>query len=143
MNTKMLGMATAIVAAAAWSGCSSSDTTGRGGSTSSSGTGGGSTSSSSSGTGGGSSSSTGGASSASSSSSGTGGGAEDINEQPGFVVGQIKSVIYDGVTDDLLTAGLGKSGLAGASPVAVDPLNPTAAELRAIAIYNNYRASWT
>ena len=141
MNTKMLGMATAIVAAAAWSGCSSSDTPGSGGSTSSSGTGGRSATSSSGGTGGGSSSSTGGGSSASSSSSsGTGGGAEDINELPGFVVGQIKSVIYDGVKDDLLTAGLGKSGLAGASPVAVDPLNPTAAELRAIAIYNNYRA---
>lgn len=144
MNTKMLGMATAIVAAAAWSGCSDGDTTGSGGSTSS-GTGGRetstTTSSSSSGTGGSSSSSTGGGSSgSSSSSSGTGGGAEEINELPGFVVGAIKTVTYDGVKDDLLTAGLGKSGLAGAAPVPVDPLKPTAAELRALAIYNNYRA---
>src|SRR5262249_53798032 len=48
---------------------------------------------------------------------------------------------YDGVTNDLLTAGLGKSGLG--SPVApgfADPLHPTAEELRRLAIYNNYRA---
>jgi len=48
---------------------------------------------------------------------------------------------YDGVTNDLLTAGLGKSGLG--SPVApgfADPLHPTAVELRRLAIYNNYRA---
>ena len=48
---------------------------------------------------------------------------------------------YDGDTNDLLTAGLGKTGLG--SPVApgfVDPLNPTAEELRRLAIYNNYRA---
>jgi hydroxybutyrate-dimer hydrolase len=48
---------------------------------------------------------------------------------------------YDGATNDLLTAGLGKTGLG--SPVApgfVDPLNPTAEELRRLAIYNNYRA---
>jgi hydroxybutyrate-dimer hydrolase len=48
---------------------------------------------------------------------------------------------YDGVSNDLLTAGLGKSGLG--SPIApgfADPLNPTAEELRRLAIYNNYRA---
>src|ERR1700730_3222739 len=48
---------------------------------------------------------------------------------------------YDGVTNDLLTAGLGKSGLG--SPVApgfADLLQPTAEELRRLAIYNNYRA---
>src|ERR1044072_6035100 len=48
---------------------------------------------------------------------------------------------YEGVTKDLLTAGLGKTGLG--SPVApgfVDPLTPTAEELRRLAIYNNYRA---
>src|ERR1044072_4385902 len=48
---------------------------------------------------------------------------------------------YEGVTKDLLTAGLGKTGLG--SPVApgfVDPLHPTAEELRRLAIYNNYRA---
>jgi hydroxybutyrate-dimer hydrolase len=45
---------------------------------------------------------------------------------------------YDGTSDDLLTAGLGKTGLAGAAPT-VSPV-PTAAELRRLAIYNNYRA---
>ena len=47
---------------------------------------------------------------------------------------------YDGVTNDLLTAGLGALGLQGAAPAAADPLNPTAEELRRLAIYNNYRA---
>ena len=48
---------------------------------------------------------------------------------------------YDGVTNDLLTAGLGKTGLGGAFPPAfVDPANPTTDELRKFAIYNNYRA---
>jgi hydroxybutyrate-dimer hydrolase len=48
---------------------------------------------------------------------------------------------YDGVTDDLLTAGLGASGLGSATPPSVtDPVHPTTAELRRLAIYNNYRA---
>jgi hydroxybutyrate-dimer hydrolase len=48
---------------------------------------------------------------------------------------------YDGVSDDLLTAGLGASGLANPTPPGIaDPLNPTAAELRRLAIYGNYRA---
>jgi hydroxybutyrate-dimer hydrolase len=48
---------------------------------------------------------------------------------------------YDGVTNDLLTAGLGKSGLGSpVSPGFADPLHPTAEELRRLAIYNNYRA---
>ena len=46
---------------------------------------------------------------------------------------------YNGTTDDLLTAGLGKSGLAGTVPAVADPNNPTAAELRRLAIYSNYR----
>jgi hydroxybutyrate-dimer hydrolase len=53
----------------------------------------------------------------------------------------VVSTHYDGVTNDLLTAGLGKTGLG--SPVApgfVDPLHPTVEELRRLAIYNNYRA---
>jgi hydroxybutyrate-dimer hydrolase len=53
---------------------------------------------------------------------------------------QIHCATYDGVTDDLLTAGLGKSGLQGAAPGFADPVSPTAAELRKRAIYNNYRA---
>jgi len=45
------------------------------------------------------------------------------------------------VTNDLLTAGLGKSGLGSATaPSFADPLHPTAEELRRLAIYNNYRA---
>jgi hydroxybutyrate-dimer hydrolase len=54
---------------------------------------------------------------------------------------EVTTTAYDGTTDDLLTAGLGRTGLASATPPAVvDPLNPTAAELRKLAIYNNYRA---
>jgi hydroxybutyrate-dimer hydrolase len=48
---------------------------------------------------------------------------------------------YDGVSNDLLTAGLGKTGLGSATPPAlVDPAHPTVEELRKLAIYNNYRA---
>ena len=48
---------------------------------------------------------------------------------------------YDGVTNDLLTAGLGKTGLgSAAAPGFADPLHPTAEELRRLAIYSNYRA---
>ena len=59
---------------------------------------------------------------------------------PRFIKGEVVCTQYDGVTDDLLTAGLGASGLglAGAPPALSDP--PTAAELRALAIFNNYRA---
>jgi hydroxybutyrate-dimer hydrolase len=45
---------------------------------------------------------------------------------------------YDGVTNDLLTAGLGALGLQGASPSVSNP--PTTEELRRLTIYNNYRA---
>ena len=64
----------------------------------------------------------------------------------------IQQTRYDGASDDLLTAGLGKSGLQqatlalavstavpGAVPF-VNPLQPTAVELRRAAIYTNYRA---
>ncbi len=48
---------------------------------------------------------------------------------------------YDGVTNDLLTAGLGKTGLGSPIPPGfADPLHPTAEELRRSVIYNNYRA---
>jgi hydroxybutyrate-dimer hydrolase len=46
--------------------------------------------------------------------------------------------VYDGVSDDLLTAGLGKTGLGGAAPVVTDPTS--AAQLRRLAIHTNYRA---
>ena len=52
-----------------------------------------------------------------------------------------RSTEYDGTSDDLLTAGLGKSGLASpVPPPYADATHPTAAELRRAAIYNNYRA---
>ncbi|MBL0088787.1 MAG: hydrogenase [Ideonella sp.] len=44
-------------------------------------------------------------------------------------------------TQDLLTGGLGKTGLGSAvTPAYADPLNPSAAELRRNALYANYRA---
>jgi hydroxybutyrate-dimer hydrolase len=53
---------------------------------------------------------------------------------------KIIHTIYDGVSNDLLTAGLGKTGLGSATaPGFADPLHPTAEELRRSAIYNNYR----
>jgi hydroxybutyrate-dimer hydrolase len=61
------------------------------------------------------------------------------NLKPSFV-GTVTKNTYDGVSDDLLTAGLGKTGLAGAAPTIANPTAPTAAELRKLAIYNNYRA---
>lgn len=64
-----------------------------------------------------------------------------FNQLPGFIQGEVHSTQYDGVTDDLLTGGLGASGLASATaPAFDDPLNPTPEELRTLAIYNNYRA---
>ena len=63
-----------------------------------------------------------------------------FNAVPRFIQGDIEHTRYDGITDDLLTAGLGASGLAGPAPGFDDPLSPTPAELRRLAIYNNYRA---
>jgi hydroxybutyrate-dimer hydrolase len=63
-----------------------------------------------------------------------------INGKPGFV-GTVTRTIHDGASDDLLTAGLGKSGLgATAAPAPVNPAAPTAAELRRNVIFANYRA---
>jgi len=64
-----------------------------------------------------------------------------LNSQPSFVAGVVQRATFDGSGNDLLTAGLGKTGLQSAvSPTINDALNPTAAELRRLAIYNNYRA---
>ena len=63
----------------------------------------------------------------------------DLNHPPANL-GPISSVAYDGGADDLLTAGLGKSGLALAAPAFADPNNPTPRELRRNAIHANYRA---
>src|ERR1700682_5832478 len=71
---------------------------------------------------------------------GGGGGGATAHPKPDFILGTIGMLSYRGPTDALATGGFGKTALAGASPTAADPLNPTAAELRKIAIYNNYRA---
>jgi hydroxybutyrate-dimer hydrolase len=63
-----------------------------------------------------------------------------FNRRPEFIVGEVRRAEYDGISDDLLTAGLGKTGLAGALPPFADLAAPTAAELRRAAIYNSYRA---
>ncbi len=63
-----------------------------------------------------------------------------FNVLPRFIQGDVEHTRYDGITDDLLTAGLGASGLAGPAPGFDEPLLPTPAELRRLAIYNNYRA---
>jgi hydroxybutyrate-dimer hydrolase len=68
------------------------------------------------------------------------GGGDDVNQKPAYL-GSVAEVAYDGNTNDLLTAGLGKTGLASAvAPAYADPLNPTATELRRNAIHTNYRA---
>ncbi len=60
------------------------------------------------------------------------------NTFPSFLAGSVRATYYNGTTDDLLTAGLGKTGLAGAAPVVTDPQD--ASQLRRLAIYTNYRA---
>ena len=62
-----------------------------------------------------------------------------VNTRPAFLVGAVRSTAYDGSSDDLLTASLGRAGLASATaPTLSAP--PTAAELRRLAIHTNYRA---
>ncbi|MGH8531616.1 MAG: 3-hydroxybutyrate oligomer hydrolase family protein [Gammaproteobacteria bacterium] len=61
------------------------------------------------------------------------------NVRPAFL-GSVTTATYDGSSDDLLTAGLGWNGLQGAVPTFMNPAMPTVAELRRLAIYNNYRA---
>ncbi|MEY4754352.1 MAG: hypothetical protein RJA44_2027, partial [Pseudomonadota bacterium] len=65
---------------------------------------------------------------------------ELLNTLPAGIRGAVVATVYDGRSDDLLTAGLGKTGLMGAAPAYVNAASPTAAELRRNAIYNNYRA---
>ena len=62
----------------------------------------------------------------------------DGDSLPGFIVkNSVQVKHYDGVGDDLLSAGLNQEGLIGDAPAVSDP--PTAAELRRLAIYGNYR----
>nr|AIW81418.1 D-(-)-3-hydroxybutyrate oligomer hydrolase [uncultured bacterium TB94_p] len=71
---------------------------------------------------------------------GSDGDSAPVNAKPAYL-GAISAVTYDGTSNDLLTAGLGASGLAApVAPAYADPLNPTAAELRRTAIHTNYRA---
>ena len=67
------------------------------------------------------------------------GGSLKANVKPEFA-GAVAHTEYDGNSDDLLTAGLGKTGLAGAAPGYASSAAPTTAELRRNAIYLNYRA---
>lgn len=63
------------------------------------------------------------------------------NVLPGFIKSAVTTKSYDGNSDDLLTAGLGKTGLASATaPAIASAAQPTAAELRRLAIWSNYRA---
>ncbi len=71
---------------------------------------------------------------------GGGGASDEVNTKPSYL-GEISSTRYDGSSDDLLSAGLGRSGLGSATvPALADPTAPSAAELRRLAIYTNYRA---
>ncbi len=63
----------------------------------------------------------------------------DFNVLPAGITNLVGPTTYDGTSDDLLTAGLGKTGIGGAAPGFVDPVNPTSAELRRRAIYTGYR----
>ncbi|WP_408299684.1 MULTISPECIES: D-(-)-3-hydroxybutyrate oligomer hydrolase [Paraburkholderia] len=64
------------------------------------------------------------------------------NTLPSFIASaSVRTQSYDGNTDDLLTAGLGKTGLASATaPAIANAAQPTAAELWRLAIWANYRA---
>ena len=62
----------------------------------------------------------------------------EFNAKPAYV-GAVSSKTYDGNSDDLLTAGLGRTGLASAVAPTTSA-TPTAAELRRLNIYTSYRA---
>lgn len=69
------------------------------------------------------------------------GSSTPTNTLPSFISGSVNTQTYDGQSDDLLTAGLGKTGLASASsPSIANPAAPTAVELLRLANYSNYRA---
>ncbi|MCP4112789.1 MAG: D-(-)-3-hydroxybutyrate oligomer hydrolase [Desulfobacteraceae bacterium] len=61
-----------------------------------------------------------------------------MNTKPDFIKGEISRKDYDGIKNDLLTGGLGKTGLQSPVPPVVE--NFTAEELRTLAVYYNYRA---
>jgi hydroxybutyrate-dimer hydrolase len=63
-------------------------------------------------------------------------------QRPSFLRGEILQASYDGESDDLLTGGLGRTGLAALTPADLvrfsDPGRPTPAELRRSAIWNSH-----
>lgn len=66
--------------------------------------------------------------------------APELNVLPPRIGNIVGPTTYDGATDDLLTGGLGKTGIGSATPPGfADPANPTVAELRRRAIYTSYR----
>src|SRR5260221_6373569 len=76
-------------------------------------------------------------------SSGGGGSLDDVklNVKPDYIKGNVVATPYDGTTNDLRPAGIGKTGLAAAAcPAPATPASPTVEELRKIAICNNYKA---
>ena len=68
------------------------------------------------------------------------GNANTPNAKPAFLRNVQPPACYDGVSNDLLTAGLGKTGLQNAAPLFTNPAAPSAVELRRNAIHVNYRA---
>jgi len=64
-----------------------------------------------------------------------------MHKIPAEFVGRPVRRAYDGVSDDLLTAGLGLAGLRSSAPEFADPLQPTAAELRRRAVHACYAAT--
>jgi hydroxybutyrate-dimer hydrolase len=67
-----------------------------------------------------------------------GAGDYEVNVKPSYA-GAVTTTSYDGSSDDLLTAGLGRTGLSSAVAPTLSA-TPTAAELRKLAIHTNYRA---
>ncbi|SFD55633.1 D-(-)-3-hydroxybutyrate oligomer hydrolase [Paracidovorax konjaci] len=63
----------------------------------------------------------------------------DFNARPTYL-NDIRQTTYDGVGDDLLTAGMGRTGLQDDQAPGYEGSQPTAEELRRNAIYTNYRA---
>ena len=83
---------------------------------------------------------------------GCGGGGNDASNDLPTGIKQLGTTVYPAIavgtgataaTQDLLTAGMGRTGLGAAAPPAyADPLNPTALELRRNAIFPTTAAFW-
>jgi hydroxybutyrate-dimer hydrolase len=54
------------------------------------------------------------------------------------IIGKVLRSDYDGLNNDLLTAGLGATGLAGGTPEVKNEASPTPEELRRLAIYTPF-----